>query len=78
VSGLRKRVPLKASGWDNKHEVPFDFAQGMLSTSFGWCLTPLGMTILEVSDQLNIRIVVLIKLAVPSYGSPGRSHSIEQ
>ncbi len=30
------------------------------------------------SDQLSRRIVVLIKFSVPAYGSPGRSHSIEQ
>jgi hypothetical protein len=35
----------RAGGVAREHEVPFDFAQGKLSTTFGCRLTSLGMTV---------------------------------
>ena len=41
------RIPLEAAAYFDKHGVPFGFTQGRLSTTFGWRLTSLGMTIGE-------------------------------
>jgi len=39
-------------GRDEKQGVPFDFAQGKLSTALGQCLTSLSMTVSESGHRL--------------------------
>ena len=42
--GFVVEMPVEAVGAAHIHGVPFDYAQGRLSTSFGWRLTSLRMT----------------------------------
>jgi hypothetical protein len=52
-----KNIP-EASGVAVEYGVPFGFAQGRLSTPFGWRLTPLRMTGLwnGFSDEQTISL----------------------
>jgi hypothetical protein len=74
---LRLRSAMPHSAQDDKEGVrPWVLSIGKQDTNpRSW---ESEIQIRAFSCHRSICIVVLIKLVVPSYGSPGRSHSIEQ